>query len=589
MLPGFNHNIRYKEKVFHVQTEDNGLDDPDLVTQVFLAGQIVAIERSSYGEILVEGLEERARDQQIRLRMQDQHKRLLKNLVLGTYDAKIALYGKSTVGGTSRLEKRATPVPATIETKAPPEQAALSDGQADDLTPDALLAPGAELAAVDVLDVSHQPPAHLPTPAPTSLIDDLRVSADVLGPIDTSDLKVDIDDRFVSDEDLLRVIEEEMQRQLPWSPKEPAPTPEMLGELVGEVPVPSPAPDRDQDVLSASTPSELPTQPPKKEARKDSSKPRVIRETYRAPSQAQKPSPDAITQRVAASDVTAALVSADAAETKLGRRPDERRASNPPGAAGVNAPRGGKPPPPGDTLIDFHIPAALRREIDDEIARRGTGADASLDDKNGPWRVREMDGREADPDAALRVTGSSMSPKPDGRYSRVRPRADRPFEAGTDIDLNLNHATEPAASHRPPAAEVEPSTIFNATTPVADRPPSRPPSMVRGGGVPVTEAVTPLAERPPPRTPSRAPAVAAPPRPSSNRQVIERRRTNPPEAPNAPTEPASSERATLLDHPAVTEAQVKAAEDAKRPSILVVERSLDEVILSYLYDEMSEK
>src|SRR5262249_32765713 len=95
MLPGFNHNIRYKDKVSHVQTEDNGIDDPDVVTQVFLGGQIVAIERTSYGEILVEGLDEKSRDSQIRSRMQDQHKRLLKNLVLGTYDAKIALFGKN--------------------------------------------------------------------------------------------------------------------------------------------------------------------------------------------------------------------------------------------------------------------------------------------------------------------------------------------------------------------------------------------------------------------------------------------------------------------------------------------------------------
>lgn len=92
MLPGFNHNIRYRDKVFHVQTEDNGLKAPDLVTQVFLGGQIVAIERSNYGGLLMEGMEERERDQRIARLMQDQHKRLLKNLVSGQYDAKIALF-----------------------------------------------------------------------------------------------------------------------------------------------------------------------------------------------------------------------------------------------------------------------------------------------------------------------------------------------------------------------------------------------------------------------------------------------------------------------------------------------------------------
>jgi hypothetical protein len=92
MLPGFNHNIRYKDRVFHVQTEDTGLGQPFLVTQVFIGGHLVAIEKSSYADVLEAKLEQDKRNDQIRSRMQDQHKRLLKNLVKHAYDDKIALY-----------------------------------------------------------------------------------------------------------------------------------------------------------------------------------------------------------------------------------------------------------------------------------------------------------------------------------------------------------------------------------------------------------------------------------------------------------------------------------------------------------------
>src|SRR5687768_13679690 len=92
MLPGFNHNIRYKDRVFHVQTEDTGLVQQFLVTQVFIGGHLVAIEKTSYSDVISLQLDNEKRNDQIRSRMQDQHKRLLKNLVKHAYDDRIALY-----------------------------------------------------------------------------------------------------------------------------------------------------------------------------------------------------------------------------------------------------------------------------------------------------------------------------------------------------------------------------------------------------------------------------------------------------------------------------------------------------------------
>lgn len=89
MLPGFNHNVRYRERVFHVQTEDNGLNDPRLITQLFLEGHVLAVERAAYGDLIIEG---RALVEPLRERMQNQHKSVLKQLVQGGYDAHLDLF-----------------------------------------------------------------------------------------------------------------------------------------------------------------------------------------------------------------------------------------------------------------------------------------------------------------------------------------------------------------------------------------------------------------------------------------------------------------------------------------------------------------
>jgi len=41
MLSGFNHNIRFRGKVYHVQTEDGGKDNPQIITHAFQGGAIL--------------------------------------------------------------------------------------------------------------------------------------------------------------------------------------------------------------------------------------------------------------------------------------------------------------------------------------------------------------------------------------------------------------------------------------------------------------------------------------------------------------------------------------------------------------------
>ncbi len=52
MLSGYNHNIKFRGKVYHVQTEDGGKANPQIITHVFLGGVILDSVRWPYEDIL---------------------------------------------------------------------------------------------------------------------------------------------------------------------------------------------------------------------------------------------------------------------------------------------------------------------------------------------------------------------------------------------------------------------------------------------------------------------------------------------------------------------------------------------------------
>jgi hypothetical protein len=88
MAVGFNHNIKHKGKPYHIQTEDSGLDNPHIITHLFVGGNILASKKTSYADIV--GAENLA--QVVRELMEEQHKEMLRNLVNGVYDDIDAAY-----------------------------------------------------------------------------------------------------------------------------------------------------------------------------------------------------------------------------------------------------------------------------------------------------------------------------------------------------------------------------------------------------------------------------------------------------------------------------------------------------------------
>ena len=90
MVVGFNHNVRYKGHLFHVQTEDSGLKNPHIITLLYYGGTILSSNKTSYADIArVDNLESVVEDL-----MKEQHKDMLRQLKSGVYDSNIeALLG----------------------------------------------------------------------------------------------------------------------------------------------------------------------------------------------------------------------------------------------------------------------------------------------------------------------------------------------------------------------------------------------------------------------------------------------------------------------------------------------------------------
>lgn len=113
MIVGFNHNVMYKSEMFHIQTEDSGINNPHIITLLYRGGNIVSSIKTSYRDIVnsenfeqvVEGL------------MKEQHKDMLRRLKSGECDARIGLTPSTT-------STNSAPEPINLQTyPAPPRPA----------------------------------------------------------------------------------------------------------------------------------------------------------------------------------------------------------------------------------------------------------------------------------------------------------------------------------------------------------------------------------------------------------------------------------------------------------------------------------
>ena len=82
MVLGFNHNIKHNGKIYHIQTEDSGVENPHIITLLYVGGTIITRDKTSYADIVkIDNLETVVKEL-----MEEQHTGMLKKLISGTFD-----------------------------------------------------------------------------------------------------------------------------------------------------------------------------------------------------------------------------------------------------------------------------------------------------------------------------------------------------------------------------------------------------------------------------------------------------------------------------------------------------------------------
>lgn len=83
MITGFNTDIKHNDKVYHIQTEDKGLQNPYIESLVYVGGEILASKKTSYAEQAKSGVDEKW----IGGLMEQQHRTMIAAIKRGRLDA----------------------------------------------------------------------------------------------------------------------------------------------------------------------------------------------------------------------------------------------------------------------------------------------------------------------------------------------------------------------------------------------------------------------------------------------------------------------------------------------------------------------
>lgn len=124
MLIGFNNDIEFNGKMFHIQTEDHGIKDGHITTILFYSGQILDSKKIGYHEDIEGITEEEEKKKAIKKRMVTLHREFYKKLFDGTYEEQVEHLLKKPEAESSnavkKMELKITPPPTPPKASAPP-------------------------------------------------------------------------------------------------------------------------------------------------------------------------------------------------------------------------------------------------------------------------------------------------------------------------------------------------------------------------------------------------------------------------------------------------------------------------------------
>jgi hypothetical protein len=81
MLSGINTDVEHGGKMYHVQTEDGGQQNPVIATHLFAGGAILSSKKVSYADVIQAG----PNPEVVREMMKAQHQGMIKSLTTGQF------------------------------------------------------------------------------------------------------------------------------------------------------------------------------------------------------------------------------------------------------------------------------------------------------------------------------------------------------------------------------------------------------------------------------------------------------------------------------------------------------------------------
>jgi hypothetical protein len=114
MLTGYNTDFKCQGKIYHVQTEDGGVNSPFITSLLYFQGAILASRKTSYADILkADCLDDVVRDL-----MMEQHKQIIRDLMQGKLDLNNAPH-ESTYKPAAAPKPAPAPKPVQAAPSAP--------------------------------------------------------------------------------------------------------------------------------------------------------------------------------------------------------------------------------------------------------------------------------------------------------------------------------------------------------------------------------------------------------------------------------------------------------------------------------------
>jgi hypothetical protein len=173
---GYNHNLKYRGRIFHVQTEDSGPLNPRIFTHLYYGGTILASKKHEYDPAAAEDV--------VRALMQSQHKSILKDLKSARHDDRITKFfaargeqlDGAVLGAVDALDLDAAPE-AGRATPATPQPTFADTFDDEPTTPDQ-----ATLAPMESVDVQLDTPLPVPLAAPAPVQGHIPMSAHAPAP-----------------------------------------------------------------------------------------------------------------------------------------------------------------------------------------------------------------------------------------------------------------------------------------------------------------------------------------------------------------------------------------------------------------------